>query len=118
MSRAVYIITNFLEFTPDIQGTRLMPRLPRCKNEIKGTLQISNERSGVFIGGDPDGLRSLARILNWLADIDQEAYQGIPIGERVHTHLSGKAPYAQLTQISTDTELCRLDAKGTGKFPT
>ena len=96
-----------------------MPRNPSCRNVIKGSLEISvgRGRTGIFIGGDPQGLRSLAKTLNWLADVDQEAYSGIPVGERAHTHLHAGEPFAHLTQFSANTEICRLDAKGTKEFP-
>lgn len=82
--------------------------------KIKGNLAISKHRDGIFIGGDPKGLRSLADLLCWLADVDQEANPKLPVGEREHTHLySG----SQLTPHSVDTEVCRLDAKGTSEFP-
>jgi hypothetical protein len=80
-------------------------------------LEISKNRSGVFIGGDPQGLRSLAKILVWLADVDQETHPSMPDGEREHTHLACGPAYSQLSQFSVTTELCRLDAKGTGEFP-
>ena len=85
---------------------------------LKGDVEISLQRYGrdpydVFIGGDPEGLRSLARMIHWLADVNQEA-SGMPDGEREHVHLS---PGFQLSGNSKRTELCRLDAKGTGDFP-
>jgi len=39
---------------------------------VTGTIEISHSKEGVFIGGDPEGLRSLAALLAWLADVDQE----------------------------------------------
>jgi hypothetical protein len=86
---------------------------------IEGTLEISRSEAGIFIGGDPDGLRSLARLLTWLASIDQNSLSNIPDGERYHVHLHvGDAKgFNSLTQSSQETELCRLDAKGTGDFP-
>jgi hypothetical protein len=94
-----------------------MAAYPACPRVIKGTLEISKSRSGVFIGGDPQGLRSLAKILVWLAEMDQEAHPNMPDGEREHTHLFIDPPYSHLTRFSVTTELCRLDAKGTGEFP-
>jgi hypothetical protein len=91
-----------------------MPKYPSIPTAIKGTLEISKGRLGVFIGGDPNGLRSLAKLLMFLADVDQESHPSMPDGEREHTHLySGQ----HLTQFSLTTEICRLDAKGTGEFP-
>jgi hypothetical protein len=86
---------------------------------IEGLLEVSKRRSGVFIGSDPAALRSLARLLTWLADVNQETLPNMPDGERCHVHLhAGKpAPWNSLTPISAETELCRLDAKGTGDLP-
>ena len=85
---------------------------------IMGTLEISRCRTGIFIGGDPDGLRSLAELLIWLANLDQESL-AMPDGERCHVHLHPKPSEgpASLTRFSEETELCRLDAKGTGDLP-
>jgi hypothetical protein len=91
-----------------------MTKYPRCPSQIRGILEISKNRDGVFIGGNPDGLRSLARILNWLAEIDQESHPTMPDGEREHTHLYRGT---HLSEFSVLTELCRLDAKGTGDLP-
>jgi hypothetical protein len=86
--------------------------------KIKGNVEISKGRNGVLISGDPQGLRSLASLLNWLADVDQEAHPNMPDGEREHIHLyNGPPPLNQLTPHSVATEICRLDAKGTGEFP-
>jgi hypothetical protein len=67
----------------------------------------------VSIIGDPDGLRYLATLLNWLADVDQEQVN-MPDGEREHIHLHSET---QLGRRSCEVELCRADAKGTGKLP-
>jgi hypothetical protein len=91
-----------------------MSKYPSCPTVIKGSLEISKGRNGVFIGGDTEGLRSLAKLLTWLADVDQEQHPTMPDGEREHTHLDRTL---HLTQFSATTELCRLDAKGTGDFP-
>lgn len=37
---------------------------------IEGHVEISAHKHGVFIGGDPAGLRSLAKVLEWLANRD------------------------------------------------
>ena len=87
---------------------------------IEGTLEISICDEGILIAGDPDGLRSLARLLTWLADVDQESLPTMPNGERCHVHLHAGEPvesFNSLTAFSEQTELCRLDAKGTGEFP-
>lgn len=92
-------------------------RYPSCPSYVKGDLEISKTRGGVLISGNPAGLRSLARILVWLADVDQEQHPSMPDCEREHTHLYAVGPYAHLTHLSVTTELCRLDAKGTGDYP-
>lgn len=86
---------------------------------INGNIEISKRRGGVFIGGDPEGLRSFANLLRWLADVDQESHPTMPDGEREHTHLYANVaePSGSLTPFSVTTEICRLDAKGTGNFP-
>ena len=86
---------------------------------IEGNLEISSHHQGIFIGGDPKGLRSLARLLAWLADTDQESLSTQPEGERCHVHLHANdvRGFNSLTRFSNETEICRLDAKGTGEFP-
>jgi len=86
---------------------------------IEGSLEISTSRDGVFIGGDPEALRSLAGLLTWLADVDQRSLSTQPDGERCHAHLhaNGPAGFNSLTPFSVEREVCRLDAKGTGEFP-
>jgi hypothetical protein len=87
--------------------------------KIQGNLEISKNESGIFIGGDPDGLRSLARLLTWLADIDQNSLDRMPDGERCHLHLHAHDAegFNSLTWFSEEAELCRLDAKGTCDLP-
>ena len=81
---------------------------------VEGHVHIARDRRRVIIAGDPKGLRSLANLLTFLADVDQEALAHLPVGDRDHTHLT---PGAHLTENSDETEVCRLDAKGTGEFP-
>jgi hypothetical protein len=87
--------------------------------KIEGKLEISKSRTGIFIGGDPRAFHSLARLLDWLANIDQESLAQQPDGERCHVHLHARDAegFNSLTPFSSETELCRLDAKGTGEFP-
>lgn len=82
---------------------------------LQGDVEISHDENGIFIAGTPAGLRSLSEQLRFLADLNPDEYPNIPIGERCHTHLY---PGYQLSKNSTETELCRLDAKGTGEFPS
>jgi len=87
--------------------------------KIFGNLEISKTRSGIFIGGDPRAFRSLAKLLVWLADIDQDGLSSQPDGERCHVHLHARdaVGFNSLTSFSCETEICRLDAKGTGELP-
>ncbi len=75
--------------------------------------RVEGDRSEVVIIGDPDGLRYLARLLNTLADFDQDITDA-PTGSREHTHL---VPETHLGYYSTPVEICRADAKGTGALP-
>ena len=86
--------------------------------EIKGKLEIFhhviNETSQkIVVIGDPEGLGSLSKLIKYLADWDQNL-SGMPIGEREHIHLD---PGFALGQHSCSVEICRADAKGTGKYP-
>lgn len=44
-----------------------------------GVVEISRSDDRIFIGGDPEGLRSLAGLLMWLADVDQDQLPTIPM---------------------------------------
>ena len=93
--------------------------------EITGSLDIfiaENEEEGngeirqwkdILIHGDPEGLRSLARLLLKLADTDQNDIIELPIGAREHVHLRRKY---DLSDSSENVIVGRLDAKGTGLF--
>jgi hypothetical protein len=92
-----------------------MMKLP----DRKGHIEISVAKDdvfgqGVFIGGDPEGLRSLAELLLMLADLDQGATLEFSPEVREHIYLR---PNVRLSGNSAPTELCRLDAKITGEFP-
>jgi hypothetical protein len=67
----------------------------------------------VLIHGDPEGLRSLARLLLKLADINQDNNIDLPIGAREHIHLR---PKYDLSNSSENVIIGRLDAKSTGAF--
>lgn len=91
-------------------------RLPECKGNIEISIVPDDVfGQGVFIGGDPGGLRSLAEMLLGLAELDQDAALKASPEIREHIHLR---PHARLSGNSAPTELCRLDAKITGEFPT
>lgn len=55
--------------------------------DVEGNVEISSEGETIFIGGNPKGLRSLANLLTFLADTNQEEIPYMPDGERDHTHL-------------------------------
>lgn len=69
----------------------------------------------ILIHGDPDGLRSLAKLLTVIADLNQEEIDDkeLPIGAREHYHLR---PKLELANSSDTVVVGRLDAKGTGVF--
>jgi hypothetical protein len=99
--------------------------MKKIKSEISGHLGIivienEDELNGdkiqwkeVLIHGDPDGLKSLAKLLMKLADLNQEEVGGLPIGAREHIHLR---PKFDLANSSEEVIVGRLDAKGTGAF--
>jgi hypothetical protein len=96
-------------------------------NEIDGDLDIfvshkEDEFEGeitkweeVSIHGNPEGLRSLAKLLLELADLNQDEVEDkyLPIGAREHYHLR---PNIELSKSSVEVIIGRLDAKGTGEF--
>jgi hypothetical protein len=82
--------------------------------DLTGNVEISQDKKRIVIAADPEGMKSLAKMLNWLAEVDQESIKNMPDGEREHIHLS---PGTHISYSSDETEICRLDAKGTGDFP-
>mgnify|MGYP006875565470 FL=1 len=97
----------------------------KFKSEITGHLDIivtenEDELDGekmewkeILIHGDPEGLKSFARLLITLADLNQENVVGLPVGAREHVHLR---PKYDLSESSVEVIVGRLDAKGTGAF--
>ena len=93
--------------------------------EIKGHLdiiisEIEDDFEGevekwqeVMIHGDPEGLRSFAKLLLRIANLDQEKRTDIPVGAKEHYHLR---PYFETSKNSVQAIVGRLDAKGTGDF--
>ena len=82
------------------------------EDEFEGEITKWNE---ILIHGDPDGLRSFAKLLIEIADLNQEQVEDkyLPIGAREHYSLRPKLELAN----SSDTVIVgRLDAKGTGDF--
>jgi len=96
-------------------------------NEIGGVLDIfvsssEDEEDGeittmneVLIHGTPEGLKSLAKLLIEIAELDQEIVEDkyLPIGAREHFHLR---PGIELSNSSIEVIVGRIDAKGTGEF--
>ena len=96
-------------------------------NEIEGILDIvvshnEEEDDGeivkwdeVLIHGNPEGLKSLAKLLMEIAELNQEtvADKHLPIGAREHYHLD---PGLELSNSSSRVIIGRIDAKGTGAF--
>jgi hypothetical protein len=80
------------------------------EDEFEGELLKWQE---VMIHGDPEGLRSLGRLLIKLSDLDQEKRIDLPIGAKEHYNLR---PNLELSKSSVNTIVGRIDAKGTGRF--
>ena len=66
-------------------------RLQTCKivGDLRVALYDGDDGPVATVYGDPDGLRSLATILNDLAALDQECVppRNLPVGEGFHLHL-------------------------------
>ncbi|PIF47167.1 hypothetical protein CLU96_4215 [Chryseobacterium sp. 52] len=96
-------------------------------NEIEGHLDvfISGNEDGndgeisqlneILIHGNPEGLKSLAKLLIEIADLNQDNADDklLPIGAREHYHLR---PNIELSKSSVNVIIGRLDAKSTGEF--
>jgi hypothetical protein len=96
-------------------------------NEIQGELDIfvSHSQEGnhyqsvtgneILIHGNPEGLRSLAKLLLEIAELNQEAVDDkfLPVGAREHYHLRAGI---ELSKSSNEVIIGRLEAKGTGAF--
>jgi len=80
------------------------------EDEWKGEIQKWQE---VLIHGDPEGLKSFAKLLMKIANLNQENRTDIPVGAREHYHLR---PNFELGKSSVQTIVGRLDAKGSGRF--
>ena len=85
MSAVVMPLFNMPTRTPDANKAlhsdaanraRERPRYEKKINKplpnIKGDLEISHDKNGIFIGGTPNGLKSFSNLLKWLAEFDQE----------------------------------------------
>lgn len=96
-------------------------------NEIEGELDIfisrnEDEYDGetttwdeILIHGNPEGLKSLAKLLLEIANLNQENVEDkyLPVGAREHYHLR---PGIELSKSSIEVIVGRLDAKGTKNF--
>ena len=99
--------------------------MEKYKSEIAGHLDlfvVNNEDEfegeitkwqDIMIHGNPEGLRSLAKILTRIADLNQDDLINLPIGAREHIHLR---PDFDISKSSVEVIVGRIDAKGTGAF--
>lgn len=97
------------KYTSDIKG-HVDIKVIEDSDEFEGNIETWQE---ILIHGDPDGLRSLARLLIKIADTNQDERSDIPKGAREHIHLR---PKLDLSESSNQVTIGRLDAKGTGEF--
>jgi hypothetical protein len=86
-------------------------------HEIDGHLDIfiSDDKDEILIHGNPEGLKSLAKLLIEIADLNQEKVEDkfLPVGAREHYHLR---PNIELSKSSVEVIVGRLDAKITNDF--
>jgi hypothetical protein len=87
--------------------------LPKKKGKVAFQASIENNEIFVAIVGDSKGLRYLADLLNYMADLEIEE-RNMPDGARAHFVLHSGL---QLAKRSCNVELCRAEAKGTGEYP-
>jgi hypothetical protein len=82
------------------------------EDEFEGEMLKWDE---VLIHRDPKGLKSLAKLLIEIAELNQNEVEDkyLPIGAREHYHLS---PNLELSGSSVQVIIGRLDAKGNGSF--
>ena len=77
--------------------------------KLTGAVSIKEEEGKIVIAGDPEGLRSLGRLLTWLGDQDLEQWPYLKPGGHAHIHLY---PKDDMTTDSREVELMRMDARG------
>ena len=97
----------------------------KYQSEITGHLDIfigGNEEifegvvtkwQDILIHGDAEGLKSFARLLTRIADLNQDETKDLPVGAREHVHLR---PNLDISKSSIEVIVGRIDAKGTGVF--
>ncbi len=85
----------------------------RLAGEVFIRTYENDGRPVACVYGDPEGLRSLATLLNKLADLDQKTLgpRNLPDNEGVHVHVTERTG---LCAGSGLLDLGRLDAKATG----
>ncbi len=100
-----------------IKGNEIDGHLDICishqEDEFEGVIEKWDE---VLIHGDPEGLRSFAKLLLELADLNQEGVDDkyLPVGAREHYHLGRNIELSNTSVFQVTVG--RLDAKGTGEF--
>jgi hypothetical protein len=67
----------------------------------------------ILIHGNPKGLKSFAKLLIKLSEVDQEEMNNLPEGAREHYHLR---PKFELANSSDTVVVGRLDDKGTKEY--
>lgn len=80
------------------------------EDEFEGEIKKWQE---VMIHDDPEGLRSFAKLLTKLANLDQEKMPDLPVGAKEHYHLR---PNWELGKSSVQVIVGRIDEKGKGLF--
>ena len=68
-----------------------------------------------YLNAYPEGLKSLAKLLLEIAELNQEKVEDkyLPNGAREHYHLR---PNIEISKSSNSVIIGRLDAKGTGEY--
>jgi hypothetical protein len=100
-----------------IKGDEIEGHLDICishqEDEFEGEVVKWEE---VLIHGDPEGLRSFAKLLIEIAELNQEKVPDkyLPVGAREHYHL--RCGMELSTTSVSQVVVGRLDAKGTGEF--
>ena len=84
--------------------------IAKNENEFEGEL---TKWQDILIHGDPEGLKSFAKLLTRMADLNQDDIIELPVGAREHIHLR---PNLDLSESSLQVIVGRLDAKGTSVF--
>jgi hypothetical protein len=96
------------------RGGEIKGHLDICVADIEDEFEGEIEKwQEVMIHGDPEGLRSFAKLLMKIANLNQEDQTNLPVGAREHYHLR---PNLELSKSSVQTIVGRIDAKGTGEF--